>query len=149
MKAKKYITGTMIILAGFMSLFPVHAADVPVIQVNMQGRIQTGHVTDGQRLGQGTIVFHSMHTGFRVWGDEQQSGDRPGRYMLAEDGNPYRKLRVRLEGDGWEPDNKDGKGIILYSGDEIGRFYIVADGEQTITAGRYSLRIGGAVVTSN
>lgn len=140
---KRYITGTLMVLAGIMPLAPARAADTPVVKVNMQEHIQAGHVADGQRLGRGVIVFHDAHTGFHVWSDEQKSGDRPERYVLAGSNNMDHKLRIRLEGDDWQPDNKEGKGITLYSGDEISRFYIVVDGEQTISADRYSFQVNG------
>lgn len=141
---KKYITGTLMVLAGIMSITTVRAEVTPVIQINMQ-KLQAGHLTDGQRLGQGVIVFHDAHTGFQVWSDGQRSGALSGRYVLAGSNNADHKLRVRLEGDNWQPDNKSFKGVTLYSGDEIGRFYIVADGEQLIKADRYLLQVNGAV----
>jgi hypothetical protein len=50
---KRYITGTLMVLAGIMPLAPARAADTPVVKVNMQEHIQAGHVADGQRLGRG------------------------------------------------------------------------------------------------
>lgn len=143
---KRYITGTLMVLAAIIPPTMARATDKLVVQVSMQAHIQAGHVVDGQRLGRGAIVFHDAHTGFQVWSDEQKSGDRPERYVLAGSNNTDHKLRVRLEGDNWQPDDKSGKGITLYSGDEVGHFYIVVDGEQTISADRYSFKVSGTAI---
>ncbi|HDG9776723.1 TPA: hypothetical protein PGG59_005183 [Raoultella planticola] len=142
---KKNITGTLMALAGIMSLVPVYAADMLAIQINMQGSVQAGHATDGQRLGQGVIVFHDAHKGFRVWSDGLRYSDLSGRYVLVGSNNPDHRLRVRMEGEDWQPDNKTG-GILLYSGDDIGHFYISVDGEQFVAADRYSLQVNGAAI---
>lgn len=143
----KHINVMVGALVGIIFSIPVYAEDMPVIQVNMLSDIQSGHVTDGQRLGLGAIVFHEIHSEFQIWSDGLRSGVLPGQYVLVGSNNPDHKLQVRLEGDNWQPDNKNGKGIMLYSQDDIGRFYIVADGEQSVAADRYTLQIRGATVT--
>lgn len=141
------ITARLIVLAGSIFMSTIHAAELPIIQFNMKDKIQAGLVSNGQRLGHGTVSFNRAHTGFRVWIDGRWSSDRPGSYILVGKYNPEHKLRVRLEGDGWAPDSENSKGIVNYSRDDMVHFYALVDGDQFIQADMYSLQVSGEVET--
>lgn len=121
----------------------VQADDTPQIILKMRSVLESGKLTDGTRLGVGRIVFHEEHSGFQVWSDSVKSTDQPHRYVLAGDQDIDHKLQVRLEGDGWQSDVKEGKGIILVTSDDMAKFDVKADGEQTVVADRYQLQING------
>ncbi|MGF6188972.1 AfaD family invasin [Serratia sp. 2723] len=121
----------------------VQADDTPQIVLKMRSVLESGKLNDGTRLGVGRIVFHEDHYGFQIWSDAVKSTDQPHRYVLAGEQNLDHKLHVRLEGDGWQSDIKDGKGIILTTSDDMAKFDVRVDGEQAVVADRYQLQING------
>ncbi|CAI1728219.1 putative pilin structural protein SafD [Serratia fonticola] len=144
---KKYMGSLMGMLLVFLPLSMAAATEAPRIIVRMHEQVNTGHVADGKRLGEGRISLHELHTGFQIWSEAPKSTERPERYVLTGRQSDAHKLRVRLEGNDWEPDTKTGEGLILNTGDDAARFFIVVDGEQKIVADNYPIQITGVALT--
>lgn len=132
-----------LLLAGALWGMQARAAEAPQLDMQMQKGQVGGHLSDGARLGLGRITDHNGHVGFQVWLEGSQAGQQPNRYVLTGAQGDSHRLRVRLEQDGWQVDNKDGKGIVLHSGDDTAMFALVVDGDQKVVPDRYPVDVKG------
>mgnify|MGYP000057062500 CR=1 FL=1 len=144
---KKYMGNLAGMLLVFLPLSMARATDAPKLIVRMHEQLNSGRIADGKRLGEGRISLHERHTGFRIWSEAPKSTERPERYVLTGRQSAGHTLRVRLEGNDWEPDTKSGEGLILNTGDDAARFFIVVDGDQKIVADNYPIQITGVALT--
>ncbi|WP_371973017.1 AfaD family invasin [Lelliottia nimipressuralis] len=121
------------------------AADAPQMVLKMRPQI-SGMINKDVVLGEGYVVFHNTHTGFQVWSDAVKSTDQPHRYELEGKNGSHNKIRVRLGGEGWQQDQENGKGILLLTGDDVVKFILYSDGEQTAIPDEYSVQIHGVAL---
>ncbi len=132
-----------LVVGGLLWGLQVRAADAPQLDVRFpQGQV-AGRIADGTRIGQGRITYHGGHVGFQVWAEGSTAGGQPNRYVLMGQQGQRHALKVRLEKEGWQPDNQGGKGIILHAGDDSAEFDVMADGDQTVVSDSYPIDIRG------
>lgn len=129
-----------------LSAMQVQADDAAVLNLQMAPTLN-GSVHDGQMIGHGQISTQQPHRGYHVWIEARKSGDAPNHYIITGRNNPQHELRVVVGQDGWMPDTKEGKGIVILTEDSLARFDIVAEGSQSIEADDYSLMAGGTILT--
>ncbi|MDK1711727.1 AfaD family invasin [Serratia marcescens] len=130
----------LVLWAGFAC-----ASDVPHIVLKQGQTRLAGFIADGTRIAQGRISSEDAHAGFRVYGAGKTMG-APGHYVLQGTQEARHVLRIRLEHEGWLADSEGGEGIHLLTADRSAEFYVVADGDQMVTADRYSLAVSGSIL---
>lgn len=133
---------TLLIAALCCAAFPALAAQLD-IQVNAHR--MAGYIEDGTILARGHIIDNQPHSGFGVWMDAP-SPQGNQHYILSGRNNSTHQLHVRLEGEKWQLNDMNGKGIVLHSTDVSARFRIVADGNQHVASDSWRLTVQGATL---
>ncbi|EKN4774150.1 AfaD family invasin [Yersinia enterocolitica] len=128
------------LLAAASSLMSVaNAAEELQTTLRVAAHLRAGHVPEGMQLAQGWVTYHGSHSGFRVWNDEQKAGNTPSVLLLNGQQDPRHHIRVRLEGEGWQPDTASGSGAILRTAADNASFSVVVDGDQEVPADTWTL----------
>ncbi|UJD87711.1 hypothetical protein FS594_02300 [Rahnella aquatilis] len=134
------LSGVTLIALLCLSGGKVMAADAPQLDYRTTGTLP-GTIKDGFLVGKGRVMYSGEHSGFRVWSEAPRSGTHPARYMLEGQQNVHNRLRVRIESERGQVDVKEGKGIIILTGDNSILFNVVADGPQNVKADNYSVEL--------
>lgn len=139
-------TGMMMLMClWFAGATAALAADGPQMVLKMRPQ-KNGVISKDTVLGEGYVVYHNPHTGFQVWSDAVKTTDQPHRYALEGKNGSHNKIRIRLGGQDWQRDQENGKGILLMSGDDVVKFTLYSDGEQTAIPDEYPVQIHGVVL---
>ncbi|OSN03522.1 AfaD family invasin [Lonsdalea iberica] len=143
----KTVAGLLAGILFVMTTSPVQADETPRLALRMKHDLQAHVVKDGMRLGQGTLVSHEAHAGFRLWSEVQSSSFLTGHYVLSGKQDGEHKLRIRLvPRDLIAEGNPASSEMVLNTRDDRVTFDILADGEQRVEADRYRLDISGTVL---
>lgn len=134
------LSGVTLITLLCLFAMKAMAADAPQLDYRTTGTL-SGTLKDGFLVGKGRVMYHGEHAGFRVWSEAPKSGAHPARYMLEGEQNVRNKLRVRIESERGQPDGKEGKGIIIPTGDDSILFKVVVDGQQNVKADIYPIEL--------
>lgn len=135
---------TLIVLLC-LSGVKVMAADAPQLDYRTTGKL-TGTIKDGFLVGKGRVMYTGEHSGFRVWSEAPRSGAYPARYLIEGQQNFHNRLRVRIGSERGQADVKEGKGIIILTGDNSVLFNVVADGTQNVKADNYPIELRAVVL---
>lgn len=138
------LIGLCLWLAGLQTAL---ADNVPQIVLKMRPQVM-GTINDGVILGEGYVVYHNNHIGFKVWSEAVKSTDQSNRYEITGKHGERSKIRIRLAGEGWVEDTETNQGITLMATDDVVKFFILSDGEQSVTPDLYSVQIHGVVLIS-
>lgn len=122
------------------------AADSPKLHMQMSSGQISGPVKGDSRIGEGRITYHGNHIGFRVWAGAARSGSQPNHYVLTGKNNSANQLRIRIEKQGWQPNNEGLMGIVLHTGENHAAFDVVIDGDQVVSTDVYMLEMKSAVL---
>ncbi|QQN36467.1 hypothetical protein JHW33_07555 [Rahnella aceris] len=139
------LSGVTLIALLCLSGVNVMAADAPQLDYRTTGTL-SGTLKDGFLVGKGRVMYHGEHAGFRVWSEAPRNGNHPARYLLEGQQNVRNKLRVRIESERGQPDGKEGKGIIVLTGDDSILFKVVVDGQQNVRADNYPIELRALVL---
>ncbi|MEB7742506.1 invasin [Escherichia coli] len=133
------------LLAAFIILgtLQARADEKPELTLQTAPHLST-QVRDGQLIARGQISSQAPHLGYRVRLDALKSGDAPDQYLITGKQNSQNRLRVRIGQDGWVPDAEEGNGITRQTGEVQAGFDIVAQGNQTVPADEYQIKVWGA-----
>ncbi|MFP1832554.1 AfaD family invasin [Lonsdalea quercina] len=142
------VVGCLLVgILGVMTTYPVQADETPRLGLRMKHGLQAHVVKDGMRLGQGTLVSHEAHAGFRLWSEVQTSSFPTGHFVLSGKQNDAHKLRIRLVPRGLTAEGSPGSSeMVLNTKDDRVVFDVIADGEQRVEADHYRLDISGTAL---
>lgn len=128
-------------VAGLLYVPLTRATDAPQLILQAPDTQLMGKIHDGTLITRGRVVYQGDHVGFQVWSESLKSGRYPNYYLLTGEQSSQHILRVRIEKDGWQPDDMGGKGIVIHTGENTTVFNVVVDGEQTVMADHYLVEL--------
>lgn len=142
-KKRNYILLYFICALFLPNAFSMNVVD---LKLQMQSDKISGLIDGGYRIGEGKVFFHGEHSGFRVYVNSQQTGNKPNEYLLMGNAKKENRIRIKLEKEGWTPDTNNGNGIIILTKDSNASFDILIDGTQNVQADRYDVNISASVI---
>lgn len=146
MHAGSILKHILLVLLFVMQARNVFADGLPDIRLITHVNSISGDLKDGTHLAEGRIITRSGGSGFHVWINTTVVGQSHNHYMIEGSISQKHRLYVRLEKNGWEPDDTE-KGGLRYTGNTNSeKFYIVVDGDQHVEPDQYHLIISGDVI---
>jgi hypothetical protein len=134
----------ILLFALFFCSTTVIANDT-VLQLSMV-HLEGSSLNDGHLIGRGRVRCGGEQSGFRVWMAPEFLTPDKHSYVLNMANNEQVKLHIRLQGHGWQPAMTSDLGIGKVGRDSSAEFEIVANGNQLLSPGIYTLRINAACI---
>lgn len=140
-KANKIILAIALCILSLCS----HAANVPKIYFIQNDISAVGNVKDGTIVGTGKLSYEGEHVGFHVWIDDKYSSLN-NTSTLYSNRHSSKPLRVRIESPQHASKIVRENGIKIFTHESHTTFQIVLDGNQDVSPGSLSFRLGAAAI---
>ncbi|WP_210530852.1 AfaD family invasin, partial [Pantoea ananatis] len=121
-------------LAGLLLSAAGAAQAGPVLQLTATSGLQAGPIRDGTLLMRGRVSSNDPHGGFRLWCAADAAGGRSAHCVLTGQRHSGNTLRVRVSGEGWQPELPPEGGMMTVNAERSVAFRIEADGDQNAAA---------------
>ncbi|MGP2504469.1 AfaD family invasin [Pantoea ananatis] len=133
-------------LAGLLLTVAGAAQAGPVLQLTATPGLQAGPIRDGTVLMRGRVSSGAPHDGFRLWCAADTADGSSAHCVLIGQRHAGNTLRVRLSGDGWQPEPPPQGGMMTVNAERSAAFRIEADGDQNAAADTWAVTLSAATI---
>lgn len=111
------------------------------IKIVPDTELHSGIFPDGTTLAVIYLSGMNQKCAVNVWSPSAQNETTPGSYTLYDRPGGNRPLRVRLVGEGWQPDIQFGTGVMLNDPSGFATLKLITNGEQYIESHTWPINI--------